>query len=84
LRSQAVTAVAGLLSHVEDIAPPPFADSTRPVGHAGLLADFVRCLREGRTPETVSSDNIRSLAMVFGAIESAETGRAVNTFGVGL
>ena len=28
-------------------------------------------------PETRGTDNIRSLAMVFGAIESAETGRRV-------
>jgi predicted dehydrogenase len=46
-------------------------------GHAGLIADFVRCVRAGRTPETAASDNIRSLAMVFAAIESAETGKPV-------
>jgi predicted dehydrogenase len=46
-------------------------------GHAGLLRDFVDCLRSGRTPETICTDNIRSLAMVFGAIRSAETGEVV-------
>lgn len=46
-------------------------------GHALTIRSFVDCLREGRTPETVCSDNIRSLAMVFGAIESAETGQRV-------
>ncbi len=46
-------------------------------GHAGLLADFVDCLRSGRTPETLAADNIKSLAMVFGAIESAEGGGVV-------
>jgi len=76
-RAQAVKAVARPFSQMEDIASPPFADSTRPIGHAGLLADFVGCLRKGTRPETASSDNIRSLAMVFGAIESAETGREV-------
>ena len=40
-------------------------------GHEGLIRDFVRCIRDGETPETVGSDNIKSLAMVFGAIESA-------------
>jgi hypothetical protein len=29
-------------------------------------------VRTGRTPETVSSDNIKSLAMVFAAIQSAK------------
>jgi predicted dehydrogenase len=46
-------------------------------GHAGLIHDFIDCLRTGRTPETICTDNIKSLAMVFGAIESAETGQAV-------
>ena len=32
----------------------------------------------GSEPETVGRDNIRSLAMVFGAIESADTGRRVD------
>jgi hypothetical protein len=41
----------------------------------------VRCLREGVTPETASSDNIKSLAMVFAAIESAEKGREVKVKG---
>ncbi|TIS16487.1 MAG: gfo/Idh/MocA family oxidoreductase, partial [Mesorhizobium sp.] len=31
----------------------------------------------GTEPETRGTDNIKSLAMVFGAIESAETGRRV-------
>jgi len=33
--------------------------------------------KAGRTPETVSSDNIKSLAMVFAAIKSAAKGREI-------
>lgn len=44
-------------------------------GHEGIIREFVRCVRSGKTPQTVCTDNIKSLAMVFGAIESAETGR---------
>jgi len=40
-------------------------------GHGGVIRDFVDCVRTGRIPETVCTDNIKSLAMVFGAIESA-------------
>ena len=47
-------------------------------GHGGLIRDFVECIREGRVPETICTDNIKSLAMVFGAIESAEGGALVN------
>ena len=45
-------------------------------GHAavGTLADAVR---EGCRPETDCSDNIRSLAMVFAAVESGRTGDKV-------
>ena len=47
-------------------------------GHFGVLADFVAAVREGEQPETAGKDNIRSLAMVLGAIESAEAGRRVD------
>lgn len=47
-------------------------------GHAGLIREFVNCVRDGGTPETIASDNIKSLAMVFGAIESAQRGTTVD------
>jgi hypothetical protein len=34
-------------------------------------------LFEGRKAETDCSDNIKSMAMVFGAIESAKTGKKI-------
>jgi hypothetical protein len=34
-------------------------------------------VRTGKKPETICTDNIKSLAMVFAAIESAETGKRV-------
>lgn len=46
-------------------------------GHVGLMKEFVEAIRTGRQPETICTDNIKSLAMVFAAIESAETGRRV-------
>jgi predicted dehydrogenase len=50
-------------------------------GHGGLIRDFVECVRAGRTPETICEDNIKSLAMVFGALESAESGNRVEIRG---
>ena len=41
------------------------------------MQDFLAAVGDGSEPETRGSDNILSLAMVFGAIESAETGRHV-------
>ena len=46
-------------------------------GHASVIAAFIEAVRTGKRPETAGSDNIRSLAMVFGAIESARLGRSV-------
>jgi predicted dehydrogenase len=76
-KAQGLTAVGSPFSAVEDLAPPPFANAAGPIGHGGQIREFLDCLREGRTPETVSTDNIRSLAMVFAAIKSAATGREV-------
>jgi predicted dehydrogenase len=44
----------------------------------GSLAEFARSLDEKREPETSAGDNIRSLAMVLGAVEAAKTGRSVD------
>jgi len=45
--------------------------------HAALMDQFVACIREGKKPETDCEDNIKSLAMVLAAVESAKTGRKV-------
>jgi predicted dehydrogenase len=42
-------------------------------GHAGVIDDFVAMLNTGKRAETRAEDNIKSLAMVFAAIKSAET-----------
>ncbi len=43
----------------------------------GGLAEMLRFLRTGRVPQTEAHDNIKSLAMVFAAIESARKRRRV-------
>jgi predicted dehydrogenase len=58
-----------------DVPGPEHESETH--GHASVIASFLDAIRSGRRPETVSSDNIRSLAMVLGAIESAKTGRRI-------
>ncbi|MDP9383427.1 MAG: Gfo/Idh/MocA family oxidoreductase [Chloroflexota bacterium] len=76
-RSQVVAETGGFQSKYADVALPPHDAQGETGGHGGLIRDFVGYVREGRTPGTVCTDNIKSLAMVFGAIESAETGRRV-------
>ena len=46
-------------------------------GIAGSLRDFLNALDTGATPMGECHDNIKSLAMVFAAIESAATGQRV-------
>ena len=45
--------------------------------HAGCLGEMLAALVEGRPAETDCRDNVKSIAMVFAAIESAREGRKV-------
>ncbi len=77
MRAQVVARREGFISPYQEltIAPAHARDSID--GHAGIIRDFIACVRNGSIPETMCTDNIKSLAMVFGAIESAETGKPV-------
>jgi predicted dehydrogenase len=68
----------GLFDDVIGLAAPALDPTDRIGGHLGVLKDFVAAIRGGTEPETVGRDNIRSLAMALGAIESAEAGRRVD------
>jgi predicted dehydrogenase len=67
------------------VAPGVFPARTRrmvgelrsdlPTGIAGSLHDFLCALETGATPLGECHDNIKSLAMVLGALESAASGR---------
>jgi predicted dehydrogenase len=46
-------------------------------GMHGALREMLKFLRTGEKPQTQCHDNIRSLAMVFAAVESAKKGRRV-------
>lgn len=72
-----VSGDSGFLREVEPIVVPPLPTDAQTHGHASVIAEFVTRLERGEAPETVSSDNIQSLAMVFGAIESAAQKRRV-------
>jgi predicted dehydrogenase len=52
-----------------EVRPRPGKDGD----HGSIISEFLDCLRDGKTPETLGADNVHSLAMVFGAVESAET-----------
>lgn len=76
-RAQRVVKTGGFLSEMGELSVPDAPDPSKSGHHEGVIREFVRCVAAGGTPETVASDNIKSLAMVFSAIESAESGRVV-------
>ena len=45
--------------------------------HAGCVDEMLAALGEGRPAETDCRDNIKSIAMVLAAVESAREGRKV-------
>jgi predicted dehydrogenase len=53
------------------------ADPEETKGHASVLVAFIDALEAGREPETVGADNLKSLGMVFAAIESSRLGRRI-------
>src|SRR5690606_26256643 len=47
-------------------------------GHEGCCDEVFAALSEGRPAETDCRDNIKSMAMVYGAIDSAREGRKID------
>lgn len=47
-------------------------------GQLAILDEMAAALQEGRAPETSGADNLKSLALVFAGIESAESGKPVS------
>ncbi len=50
---------------------------TLPEGHHACLEDMFTALLENLAPQTICTDNIKSLAMVFAALESSRLGQKV-------
>ena len=67
----------GLLHGFTQVEVPAPERDEETHGHASVIASFIAAVQSGKKPETDSSDNIHSLAMVFGAIESAKAGRRI-------
>jgi len=70
-----VSGTGGFLRPVERVAIP-VPDLPR-VGHGGCIEEFVSCVKRGGRPATSVDDAVRSLAMVFAAIEASKTGTTV-------
>jgi len=77
MQAQAIASTGGFTSTYQDADIPPYNETDAIDGHAGQIREFVECVKRETIPETTCTDNIKSLSMVFGAIESAETGKRV-------
>jgi hypothetical protein len=77
MEAEIATEVPGYFADLEEVKIPKSDSAITDPGHPALIQDFVDCVRTGRIPETICTNNIKSLAMVFGAIESAEQGQPV-------
>ena len=75
MTAQSVSGTEGFFRPLTPINLPEPAHVEDTLGHRSVLRRFLTAVETGTAPETEGADNIRSLAMVFGAIHSAETGQ---------
>ena len=73
-----VAGTEGFFRALEPLNVPEMPDGSKIEGHASVIADFLDAIESGAQPETAGSDNIKSLAMVFAAIESAKLKQRVS------
>ena len=76
-KAQAIKTGAPPAFHLEQLTLAVPVEPLPRTGHAALMHDFVSAIRTGIRPETDCRDNIKSLAMVLAAVESAKCGRKV-------
>ena len=56
----------------------PIEDSLREKDKKAVLDEFLSAVKEGREPECSGRDNLKTLAMTFAALKSAQEGRKVS------
>jgi predicted dehydrogenase len=76
-QAQVVAETGGFFSKWRDVDVPAYGGGDKVDKHASLIREFVHSVKTGTIPETICTDNIKSLAMVLGTVESAELGKSV-------
>ncbi len=77
-RAQEVTGTEGFIRTRTDRDVPYNPEALLRTGHAGCMDEFLDAVRTGKTPQTICTDNVKSLAMVYAAVASATSGKKVN------
>jgi D-apiose dehydrogenase len=67
----------------QDLSPPLLPWASRPWHNIqesvqAIQQHWVDCLRTGREPATSGRDNVKTLALVEAAYESAQTGKTIS------
>ncbi len=75
LKAQKIKSRSGFNSEMDDVDVPEVIPPA-PTMH-GALKEMLEYIKTGKRPQTECTDNIKSLAMVFAAIESSKTGEKV-------
>ena len=68
---------ARALQAAADVERWPLAESGDRMGHAAAIDEILDALEKGEKPPTTAADNLRSLAMVFAAVQSSRERRRV-------
>lgn len=74
IEARVATGGPAFLRETDVVPVPKLSDDRQTQEHASAIAAFVDAVESGTPPETDSSDNLHSIAMVFAAIQSARTG----------
>jgi predicted dehydrogenase len=77
IRGEYVAKPEGFFYECQSFVPTEEPDPIETRGHFSVMSQFLRNITEGIPAETRSADNIHSLAMVLGAIQSANAGQRV-------
>jgi len=78
IKAQTVVERGDFLSKFADRNVPAYNNPAKTGGHGSIIREFLNSVQNHTVPETVCTDNIKSLAMVFAAVESAQTGQPVH------
>jgi predicted dehydrogenase len=77
IRGEYVAKPEGFFYECQGFVPTEEPDPIETRGHFSVMSQFLRNIAEGIPAETRSADNIHSLAMVLGAVQSANAGQRV-------
>ncbi len=77
-RCDRLTGGDGFVRPVKAVKVPCVCPKPLTQGHDSAIGLFLEAIRKGVVPETVCTDNIKSLAMVHAAVKSAVTGKRVS------